>query len=331
MNPDHLPLLRCPASGGPLRLESDHTVDGCIESGCLIGPTGNVYSIRGFIPRFVESEGYSTNFGLEWTTHARRQFDSDSGFSVSRDRFRNETRWPADLAGEFILEPGSGSGRFTEHALATGATVASFDYSIAVEQNYRSNGQNPRLLLVQADILRMPFAKASFDRAYCFGMLQHTPDPKASFMAIAEMLKPGGWVASDIYLKTIGSYYLNTRYWVRPITRRIEPQPLERMVRRYIDLMWPLARVLRRIPRLGEFLNWRLLIADYSPLLKGAPDETLKEWAYLDTFDMLSPRFDQPQTIADFRRWHEEAGLVDIDVHRGYNGIEGRARKRPST
>ncbi len=176
----------------------------------------------------------------------------------------------------------------------------------------------------------MPFAKASFDRAYCFGMLQHTPDPEASFMAITAMLKPGGWIASDIYLKTIGSYYLNTRYWVRPLTRRIEPPRLERIVRGYIDFMWPLARILRHIPRLGEFLNWRLLIADYSPLLKGAPDATLKEWAYLDTFDMLSPRFDQPQTVATFRHWHEKAGYVDIDVHRGYNGIEGRARKRPT-
>lgn len=47
----------------------------------------------------------------------------------------------------------------------------------------------------------------------------------------------------------------------------------------------------------------------------------------MDTFNMLAPDYDNPQTLKGFRSWHEEAGLIDIDVHRGYNGVEGRARK----
>jgi hypothetical protein len=42
---------------------------------------------------------------------------------------------------------------------------------------------------------------------------------------------------------------------------------------------------------------------------------------------MLSPAYDQPQTARAFRRWHEEAGLVDIEVARGFNGLEGRGRR----
>jgi hypothetical protein len=56
-------------------------------------------------------------------------------------------------------------------------------------------------------------------------------------------------------------------------------------------------------------------------------DDVLKEWAILDTFDMLSPRYDNPQTIDNVREWFERAGLLDIDVHYGYNGIEGRGTK----
>jgi hypothetical protein len=70
-----------------------------------------------------------------------------------------------------------------------------------------------------------------------------------------------------------------------------------------------------------------LLIPDYSNTLNGAKEELLKQWAILDAFDMLAPSYDQPQTMSTFRRWHQEAGLADIDICLGYNGIEGRAKK----
>ena len=79
-------------------------------------------------------------------------------------------------------------------------------------------------------------------------------------------------------------------------------------------------------------LNWRLLIADYSRELP-TDDELLREWAYLDTFDMLSPRFDFPQTKETARRWCHEAGLADVEVSYGYNGIEicVKETRTPST
>jgi hypothetical protein len=112
---------------------------------------------------------------------------------------------------------------------------------------------------------------------------------------------------ADVYRKSFARYVLGTKYWVRPLTRRLPPERLYRLVHRYVDLMWPLARLVRKIPRLGPTLNWRLLIADYSREL-ATDDELLREWAYLDTFDMLSPRFDFPQTIETARRWCHEAG-----------------------
>lgn len=92
--------------------------------------------------------------------------------------------------------------------------------------------------------------------------------------------------------------------------------------------MWPVARLIRRLPR-GQAINWRLLIADHSHL--GLAEQRLKEWAYLDTLDMLSPRYDNPQTIRAVQRWTEEAGLVDVEVQYGYNGIEIRGRRPPIT
>ncbi len=326
---DHLSLLVCPETRRPLQIKDSSVVENArIKEGGLIEPSsGNEYPIVNFIPRFVSQENYAESFGLEWTIHSRTQYDESSGFSISRERFEKETKWGWDLHGEIILEVGSGSGRFTRHAFETGATVVSFDYSNAVEANYRSNGHHENLLLVQADVYEMPFRRDFFDKAFCFGVLQHTPDPKKTFFAIVECLKPGGKIASDVYVKDLRHWLLGTKYWVRPFTRGRDPEKLYKALRKYIDFMWPLAKVIRRIPKIGYAINWRLLIADYSKMLPNADDAILKEWAYLDTFDMLSPMYDKPQTLKTFRSWHEEAGLVDLEVHYGFTGIGGRGTK----
>jgi SAM-dependent methyltransferase len=207
----------------------------------------------------------------------------------------------------------------------------SFDFSRAVEANYRSNGHHDNLLLLQASVFEMPFSPEFFDRIFCFGVLQHTPDPKAAFGRMARVLKPGGQVAADIYIKNFYRWVMPFKYWVRPFTKGRPAETLYRNIKHYVDFMWPVARVLRRIPRVGSSLNWKLLIGDYSRELPDADDATLKEWAYLDTFDMLSPAYDFPQTIGTFRRWFRESGYTDIDVRAGYNGVEGRGRKPAAT
>lgn len=327
MRLEHLKYLRCPKTGAELMLADEVVENGRVKEGRLVAPSGESYPIVNFIPRFVAADNYAANFGFEWQVHARTQYDADAGHKMSEDRVFSVTKWPRDLTGEVILEAGSGSGRFTEHLLGTGAMVVSFDYSQAVEPNYQSNGQHDNLLLVQANIYEMPFEEESFDKVFCFGVLQHTPDPHASFRALVEMLKPGAKLATDIYLKSLMRYYLNTRYWVRPLTRKMDPEKLYKLCKVWINLMWPLARIFRHIPKVGDAINWRLLIADTYPEMPDADDATLREWAYLDTFDMLSPAYDIPATPATFQKWHEQAGLEDIDVRLGPNGIVATAAR----
>jgi SAM-dependent methyltransferase len=306
-----------------VRKDSDQRIEsgllGCEECGAR-------FPIVNHVPRFVASDNYAASFGLEWTRHARTQYDSHSQQPLSQRRFFEETRWPADLSGEVIIEAGSGSGRFTEHAASTGATVLSFDYSAAVESNYVSNGWRENVLIVQADIYRIPFQEA--DRAFCFGVLQHTPDPDRAFRAIAGHVRPGGQVAADVYLKSLGRYFLQPKYWVRPVTRRMRPERLYRLTRSYVDLMWPIARRIRRIPKIGKTLNWKLLIGDYSDLIDS--DQVLREWAHLDTFDMLSPAYDNPQTLRSVLKWGARAGLENFEACYGYNGIEIRGTRLSS-
>ena len=325
MRATHLQHLRCPRCQNSLELKEAIGSNAGIESGqlnCITCHTA--YPIVRFVPRFVPEANYAASFGLEWNIHARTQYDNTSGTAASETRFFEETDWSRTLEGQILIEAGSGAGRFTEHALGTGATVLSLDYSEAVDANYASNGHHGNLLLVQGDLFRMPFPRDYADKLFCFGVLQHTPNPEAALRSIASHVRPGGELIADIYLKSVAKYVLGTKYWVRPLTQRVEPERLYRLTSRYVDFMWPLAKRVRRIPKIGKPLNWRLLVADYSGLTDD--DAVLREWAQLDTFDMLSPRYDKPASLRTVRRWCQELGLA-ADVKRGYNGVEIHARR----
>jgi len=320
MNEHHLGLLVCLRCQAGLRLSVVEKREGrsIIEGTLACIRCGTTFSISGGVPRFVPRENYASGFGLEWTRHARTQYDSYSGITASEQRFYGQTHWPRCLHGEFVLEVGSGSGRFTEQAANTGATVVSFDYSYAVDANYASNGTRENVLIVQADVYAMPFRPGIFDRLFCFGMLQHTPDPAGAFAALPKMLKPRGSLCADVYKATLIRTILQTKYYVRPFTRRMSPDRLYGLVKAWVDLMWPVARVIRLLPK-GYAINWRLLVADYSFL--GLEGDMLKEWSYLDTFDMLAPRYDAPQRIATVKRWAAEADLQDAEIEYTPHGI----------
>jgi SAM-dependent methyltransferase len=327
MKAEYIKYLICPKCSGELVIkETSKESSGRIESGLIVcRECSAVYEIVNFIPRFVPKENYASSFGLEWTIHSRTQYDSYSGLNCSEKRFFEETGWPRNLRSEIILEAGSGSGRFTEQAASTGALVISIDYSNAVEANYKSNGNKENVFIVQADIYSLPFKKQMFDKLFCIGVIQHTPDPYKAFMALPQYLKNGGNLVIDVYKKTL-SVYLAAKYYVRFFTRNMEADKLYRHTKKYVDFMWPIANIVRRIPKIGPKINWALCIADYSQI--GLKDKMLKEWAYLDTFDMLSPRYDYPQTLKTVKKWFQDAGLGDIDVRYGYNGIEARGTKK---
>ena len=324
MNLDHLHLLACPVCLGALSARGEPAANGRLLEGALrCAGCDKDFPVTGGIPRFVPRENYASGFGLEWNKHARTQYDSHSGLPLSRERFFSQTHWPQDLRGELILEVGSGSGRFTEQAANTGATVVSFDYSDAVEANFASNGARDNTLIVQADIYAVPCRPHLFDRLFCFGMLQHTPDPQRSFRVLPDALKPGGALCADIYKATLLRTLFQTKYYVRPLTRRMEPQRLYRLTCGWVDLMWPLASLIRRLPG-GSGINWRLLVADYSGL--GLKGDILKEWAYLDTFDMLAPRYDRPISLETFRQWAAAAQLQSVETEYTGHGVVLRAR-----
>jgi len=310
---------------------ADRADDRIIEGQLVCDTCNKQYPILRGVPRFVELSNYADGFDFQWNKHALTQHDSYSKSKVSEERFFNETKWDRDLTGETILEVGCGSGRFTAQAVSTGAMVIATDLSGAVDANYRAHEGVENLLIVQSNIYQMPFRRESFEKVFCLGVLQHTPDVEKSFKTLPEYLKAKGSYATDVYDKRSGlmgfvEIFYRTYFWVRPITRRMPTQLLYKMVSTYIKLMWPIAKLINKIPVVGHKINRMLLIVDYRGRYDLSED-MLQEWSILDTFDMLNPAYDQRQTIETFRKWFAESPLENIDVHYGYNGIEGRATK----
>lgn len=326
----HIVHLVCPACTGTLEVKNADGVEKVEEGTIVCTSCGASYPIVRGIPRFVPTDHYTQAFGYQWLQHAKTQYDSYTKMPVSENRIRIETKWPVTLASEKILEVGSGSGRFTEQLIKKKAFIASFDASVAVEANYASHGNNPLVLIVQADIYNLPFRDAYFDKMVCIGVLQHTPDPKKSIFSIVRKVRSGGLCAMDIYRRH--RWYrqiLNTRYWIRPFVKNMAPEKLYAWCERYINLMWPLARIITRIPKIGRSINQKMMIPELitSGKYRKFPDSLHKQWALLHLFDWLNPTYDQPQFETTLHSWLLEAGLTNVETNPGYGGIEGRAQK----
>jgi hypothetical protein len=97
------------------------------------------------------------------------------------------------------------------------------------------------------------------------------------------------------------------------------------MVKGYVRIFWPLVRVIEVTP--FRRVNRLLLFDDYESRLPGMSPGKWREFATLDIIDFLTPAFDYPESLGSFKKWFIEEGLVEVDVHVGYNGLEGRAIK----
>src|SRR6266511_680058 len=256
MKPSLLPLLACPRCRSQLALGAQTKRDGHIEEGTLsCTGCGAGYPISGSIPRFVPRQNYAEGFGFQWNRFRRTQLDSHSGLTISHDRLLRQTGWPQESFRDArVLDIGCGAGRFAEVALGLGAEVFAVDYSTAVDATLENLGNHPRLNVVQGDLYHLPFAANSFDMLYCFGVIQHTPDPYRAVLSLPALLTGGGYLAVDVYPRRWTNALL-FRYWLRPITTRMPQDRLFRIVQRATPFLLSVSRAIGRIPSVGRYLR----------------------------------------------------------------------------
>lgn len=269
----------------------------------------NKFPIINSIPRFISGINYTENFGYQWNIFSKTQLDYTS-IKFTKNRFEKTTNWNFDQLDNLdILEVGSGAGRFTNIFLTcTNCNLWSFDYSNAVDANYINNAHlsRSRLNLFQASLYDSPFNDNSFDKVFCLGVLQHTPDFEKSVITLINKAKKGGEIVVDFYPVRGWWTKIHAKYFFRPFLKKLSNASLLRYITINIDWLIFVFDLLILL-RLSFFTRF-LPITD----LRGLPTELGKverrQWAILDTFDGFSPEFDNPKKIQDVVLMFENNG-----------------------
>jgi SAM-dependent methyltransferase len=251
-----------------------------------------------------------------------------------RATFRNRTGLsPADLAGASVLDGGCGMGRYLRVAAEGGPRLlVGMDLSEAVRASRDLTRGLPGVAVVRGDLLRPPFAPGGFDHIYSLGVLDHTPDPRAAFLSLATLLKPGGRIVVWVYPreKPALERVINLH---RAVSTRL---PLPLLVG-FSRLMAPVGGLKRRLMASKNRLAARVGVA-LNVLTIGVSMHPDPEVRVCDTLDWYAPKYLSRHTVEEVHGWFVEAGLVDVTdlsleqafYHAGQgNGVNIAGRRAP--
>lgn len=312
----YLPPIACPGCGGEVGRSGD-ALD--------CGRCGRVGRVRREVCDFVLGPDYAASFATEWKRFSATQLDSRNGTTISSDQFALITGWD-DLRGKVTLDAGCGAGRYAEVAVSLGARLVAMDLS---EAAYVARGNIPsdvECSVVRGSLLEPPLREAAFDRVYCIGVLQHTPDPLLAAKQLVRLLAPGGELALWMYGR---SWYtgLTPKMLMRRVSRWLPPWSLEPIASGLVRGFTPVARAIGALPagRLRRVARAGLPIASYWGDLPLTPEQH-HQWSLLDTYDWLSPAYDLPKTFDEVARALADAGAQNV-TRVDMPGLAIRARR----
>ena len=312
MKHELLRYLVCPDCKAPLELESEEEASGEIYSGALHCKNKEcVFPIKGYVPRFVDTELYADSFSKQ-RLYVRKHFKYYRSDRSGEKLFLPTTGFLAeDLRRDITLEIGCGYGRFLDVVNRLGGEVIGVDlstHSIELAQDFVGLRRNVHL--VQCDLFRMPFAFESFPRIFSIGVLHHTPDTRAAFLATLPYLEKGGEIAIWVYPpKMIRS----ANRWRRVTTRVPHSWLYCWCILNEILFSW-----VRALPG-----GWR-----FGSVIPGDALGKSHFWLrVMSDFDALSPKFAHTQSGAELRSWFAESGLADVEILARASSAKGRKPK----
>ena len=238
------------------------------------------------VPRFVETPtGYAESFGIQW-----RRYDVQRPPRIGR----SSSPRPGSLAGP--RGPARAGCRLRQRPLRRGRGKSGCAGRRGRRHRRRRAGARGLCALagvqvIQADLLRLPFAPGTFDAIYSIGVLHHTADTRTAFDALVRVLKPGGRLAIWVYRRNTGC--------------------------RSGELGAPR----RRAPPVGSGLHRLALVGAVGggiPLVRRAnlfvPFSSHPDWhiRVCDTYDWYAPRFQHHHTVAETVGWFRAQGFEDV-------------------
>lgn len=309
-------LLCCPDCQSDLFLLDETPSKPEVETGSLsCRSCGILYPIVRGIPRFVDSDKYVGSFSYEWNRWNQVQLDIANGRRESEETFAEKTGFtPDDIRGKLVLDVGCGAGRFLDVASRWGARVVGIDLSFAVEASQQNVGRRENVVVVQADVFRLPFRQHTFDAIFSIGVLHHSRDTRDAFLQLPRLLKDQGDLAVWLYYYEDQIYNAASDFW-RAVWRPFPTWALYAWCWLIVTLFsWLWARPIMSTRPWGHLR--RILPVNTHPD---------RQWRILDTFDWYSPRY-QDKNCSPTRvvGWCREGGIRDVQVLTFPTSIRGR-------
>jgi len=319
VNKDFYQYLRCPECSHALDLLVEAKDSKGIKQGNLqCKKCDHLYGIVNYIPRFVPSDNYARNFAFQWARFSKLRSDSYNKSNIIRNTILKRSGWDQDyLKGKLVLECGCGAGHDTEALLGLGAKVISFDLSNSVDVAVENNGSSNDVLVLQADIFKIPLQVDLFDVVYCHRVIQHTPEPENAFYSIARHARKGG----DIFLHSYSTHWKSMVHWkyaLRPITMRMSHERVFKLLTFFGPFLYRALGIARKLRlkflrRIIPFDNSERALKRHNAQLT---DQEKYEYSLTIVFDALTPFYDIPNSPKTITKWFRNAGYENIVVRK---------------
>jgi len=134
----------------------------------------------------------------------------------------------------------------------------------------------------------------------------------------------GGEIVVDFYPIKGWWTKIHAKYLLRPITKRMHQDTLFRLIEKNVDWLIKAHLFLQKIGM--SFITRFLPVVDIRALRYLSLNEAqFREWVILDTFDMYSPMYDNPQRIAKVVQMFQRHGAVVTFANYVANGTGSAA------
>lgn len=344
MKQELLKLLVDPVDGSSLQLEARETDGDEVLSGVLTGK--NEYPIRNGIPRFILSQDLgqrqtASSFAFKWKK--RSSYDSTEvsqrfqPWLVERYGFKDIERMRSYFGSRrLVLDAGCGSGFSSSQWLTKNNPTqwVGVDISEAIDVACERLAEIPNTHFVQADLMKLPFRKNTFDTIFSEGVLHHTPSTEQALKSLASFLASGGEILFYVYRRK-GPVREFTDDYIREIISPLPPDdaweklyPLTRLGKALADLKVEV-EIPEEIDLLGikpgrydvhSLVYWHFIKCFWNEKM------TFEENTHVN-FDWFHPRYSHRQTEEQVRSWCADARLSITHFDAQESGFTTRAVK----
>lgn len=287
---------------------------------------GSEYHIVDGIPRFVPEKYWKLNdaaenvqeltnkyFGFEWDYFSDWGFIKDEDVpQEKKDIYHGGTvnaRKSAfllkckmnedDLSEEkIVLDAGCGNGRYTYEASLQGKGLiigADIGYG-SVKSAYKNTLGRDNVLIIQADLLNLPFKDKVVDSCFSNGVLMHTGDAKKAFSEVARTIKSSGVFVAHVYNKLNPIWEFNDMV-ARFFTTKMSISSNIRLAK----FLSKLSRIVNRLPNGFNFVNY---------FFRLQPSE-------IHMFDWYAAPYASHHKIEELQSWFDDNGfnLKEADIN----------------